>query len=253
MCLLHLTAAKCFLTRLIKPDQIAHINCTMRTLLLIAAILQWSHQSVDAIAGISYIVGCSTIKATTSNFEVCAISDFGTGGVCVGPACQSTTVESGNGYTITQGLKQGTDLTTLSEAQRNEATRRGIRVQVNSLSKFSGPIFNCTVAIQVKGKFTKCKSCQYCGDQKFTADCTNIANGRKATCELATTTDIYFPLQQAALSAPISPPTKAPVKSPVRRAPINWWPTPKSPTKPSPAAPKTPARSPIKWIRAPTK
>jgi hypothetical protein len=224
----------------------------MRTVLLVA-ILQLSHQSVHAIAGISYIVGCSTIKAS-SNFEVCAISDFGTGGVCVGAACQSTTVESGNGYTITQGLKQGTDLTTLSEAQRNEATRRGIRVQVNSLSKFSGPIFNCTVAIQLQGKFTKCTSCQHCGDQKFTADCTNIANGRKATCELATTTAIYFPLQQAALSAPIAPPTKSPVKAPVRRAPINWWPTPKAaPIKPSPIVPKSPAKSPIKWIRAPSK
>jgi hypothetical protein len=223
----------------------------VRTLLLVAILLS-SHQSVNAIAGISFIVGCSTIKAS-SNFEVCATSDYASGGLCVDEACQSTTVESGNGYTIAQGLKQGTDLTTLSEVQRNEATRRGIRVQVNSLSKFVGPIFNCTVMIQVQGKFTTCKSCQYYGDQKFTADCTNIAHGRKATCELATTTGIYFPLQQTALSTPILPPIKAPVKPLVRRAPINWWPTSKAPIKPSPIVSKASAKSPINWIRAPTK
>jgi hypothetical protein len=181
------------------------------------AVLQLSNQSVNAIAGISYIVGCSTIKAS-SNFQVCAISDYFSGGLCADETCQTAPAESGRGYTITQGLKGGTDLTTLSEAKRKQATRSGIRVEVNSLGKFGGPTFNCTVTIQVQGKSSKCKSCQYCGDQKFTADCTNIASGRKAQCELASSTDIYFPLKESALSAPPPPPVKAPVK-PLVRAP----------------------------------
>jgi hypothetical protein len=194
------------------------LRITMLRAAFFVAFLQWSHQSANAIAGISYIVGCSTIKAT-SNFLVCATSDYASGGLCDDEACQTAPVASGRGYTITQGLKGGTDLTILSEAKRKKALRSGIRVQVNSLGKSDGPIFNCTVTVQVQGKSSKCKACQYCGDQKFSADCTNVARGRKAQCELATSSDIYFPLQESALSAPPPPPIKAPVQ-PLVRAPV---------------------------------
>lgn len=45
--------------------------------------------------------------------------------------------------------------------------------------------YECEVSID--GEF--CSSCTYCGDYKYTTDCTNIPNGRKTSCESAEVDD----------------------------------------------------------------
>jgi hypothetical protein len=226
---------------------------TMHRFISLVLVFCLSSQSTDAAAAISPIVECSTIKPSTgSSFQVCATGDWYTPGVCGGEGCDSIPQTFGNGYDITQGLKDGTDTSSLSEANRKKAYNNGIRVSVDWVSIKGKPQVNCTVSVSVKSKLTKCKSCNYCGNNKFTSDCTNVANGRKAQCELSTVTDIYYPLTLAALPTPPTapkPPVRAPIKwVPSPRAPVKLPPAPvKAPVKP-PVPVKAPARAPIKWI-----
>jgi hypothetical protein len=124
---------------------------------------------------------------------------------------------------MTTGLKEGTDIGTLSENKRKTAYKNGITIQV-ALDDADV----CTVTVNVKEKSSECKSCKHCGNQKFTVDCTNVVNGRKTICESAEgshtqgESKVFFPLRKSALPTP-KPPTsavvKTPVASPVKKAP----------------------------------
>jgi hypothetical protein len=241
----------------------------MLSIISLVLVFGLSSQSVDAAAAISPIVECTTIKPSTgSSFQVCATGDWYTPGVCGGEGCDTIPQTFGNGYDIVQGLKDGTDTSSLSEANRKKAYSNGIRVSVDWVTSVDKPQVFCKVNVSVKNKLTKCKSCSYCGNNKFTSDCTNVANGRKVQCELATPTDVYYPLTLAALSATPTapkPPVRAPIKwVPSPKAPVKLPPVPvkapvkppvpaKAPVKPpvpakAPVKPPVPARAPIKWI-----
>jgi hypothetical protein len=62
---------------------------------------------------------------------------------------------------------------------------------------------NVCTGISVDG--TNCTRCVFCGNETFTADCTNIPNGRLAVCESVAYPSLYFPLTDAAIAAPASP------------------------------------------------
>jgi hypothetical protein len=57
----------------------------------------------------------------------------------------------------------------------------------------------------------KCRWYDYCGDGKYSADCTNLKYGRKVHCEPVS--PVYFPYNLHYEEKYVPPPTKAPI----------WW------------------------------
>jgi hypothetical protein len=85
----------------------------------------------------------------------------------------------------------------------------------------------CKVTVNVKGKPTVCSSCTFCGNHRYTADCSALKHGRKVTCESTGEGKVFFPLTKSALEqsfmkAPVRAPVKAPTKlvAPKVRAPV---------------------------------
>jgi hypothetical protein len=207
---------------------------------------------VDAAKISNPIVKCSTIKGTAT-FQACATSRFYTPSGVVDQGKPMYLGGFRSDYNITLGLKEGTDTTKLSQAETDKAYSNGITVSVERDDNDK-----CKVTVGIKGKSTACKSCTYCGNDKYTADCTNLKNGRAPKCESAPA-QVYYPLSVAATSsssppppAPTKPtkpppPTKPMVKPPMR-API------KAPVKPPakvPVSVKAPAKMPVKAVLAP--
>jgi hypothetical protein len=193
--------------------------------ILFSITMLLSSAMVDAAAWTTPIVECSKVKQSTNvAFQACATTAF------AGSGCgteEDGKVVCGKGYNaefwMTTGLKEGTDIGALSESARKTAYKNGIAIQV-ALDEDD----MCTVTVNVKEKSSECKSCKHCGNHKFTVDCTNVANGRKTTCESAEgsrtkgESRVFFPLKKSALSTP-KPPTsvvvKTPVAAPVKKAP----------------------------------
>jgi hypothetical protein len=209
-----------------------------------------SFTSANAAATLSPIVECSFIKVPpNTTFQACATTYLETpspdliGGetILVGGYLYQ--------YTIVTGLKKGTDTSTLWKIDLDKAMANGIVVEVQLDDENK-----CKVSVDIKDKSTACKSCKPCGNDKFTADCTNLQNGRVATCESTATGRVYFPLTRAALRTttvpapfrfiPKPPKAAVPVKAafPQRRP---------QPTRPIVAAPKKAAVAPVGPPRRP--
>jgi hypothetical protein len=188
----------------------------MKVLCLFSFAILAAPSTVDAAAWASNVVECSKITTGANvTFQACATTEFHTP---IPSVMDGVTTLSGgylSSYRITQGLKKGVGV---DETNEERAYRSGISIDVNRADDDS-----CTVTVDIKGKSTQCKSCKHCGNHKFTADCTNVANGRKTKCESALGSQdagkskIFFPLKKAALS--VKAPTAAAVKTPVA-API---------------------------------
>jgi hypothetical protein len=92
-----------------------------------------------------------------------------------------------------------------------------------------------------------CLSCSYCGgtDERFSADCSNIVNGRTVTCESAW--PIYFPLTAAALTVVQTPPTSTPstVPSALPTATPTTLPSTVPSTIPSTSPSASPSEAPV--------
>jgi hypothetical protein len=177
---------------------------------------------VVAYAVINPLVTCENITLDdSSTFQACAIGDF------TGPSPaqfeNGTTIYMGgysNNYEFVQGLEQGFDTTTLTEVELSNA-KTGIVVNVGR-DDYDG----CTVSVTTTQNGTKddCASCTYCGNETYTADCTNIENGRMVYCETAAVETVYFPLTEAALegSRNATNATDAPAPSPtIVREPVS--------------------------------
>jgi hypothetical protein len=193
------------------------INQSAMKFLLISLTTLVSSSVVSGEAWATSIVECSKSNVATSlSLRVCATTSFST----PDPVMTDTGKEIFLGgyhsdYKIVTGLKEGTDTATLSQSELINAYKNGISVQVELDDDEV-----CKVTIHNKNKKTECKSCSYCGWQKYTADCTNIPHGRKTKCESAAGSQmeglskVFFPLTSSALSSP-KPPTSATVKNPV--------------------------------------
>jgi hypothetical protein len=198
---------------------------------------------VDAAAFINPIVECSTIKGTAT-FQACATAYFYTPSPAVVQGKPTYLGGYRSDYSITLGLKEGTDTTKLSKAETDKAYSNGITVSVERDDNDK-----CKVTVGIKGKSTVCKSCTYCGNDKYTADCTNLKNGRAPKCESAATTQVYYPLSVAATSSSPPPPAPTkPTKPPPPTKPVVKPPPPTKPVvKPPVRAPaKAPAKPPVK-------
>jgi hypothetical protein len=187
------------------PDDLER-HSTMKYILASAFILLSLATAADAFAWSTSYVECSKVKQSTNvTFQACATTYFAT------PVL--STDENGkviyvggyrSEYRMTTGLKEGTDTTTVSETELKKAYKNGIAIQVALYDDNF-----CTVTVNVKSMSSECNSCKHCGNQKYTADCTNVANGRKVTCESA------LGSQTVGQSTVV----KTPVASPVRKSP----------------------------------
>jgi hypothetical protein len=151
-------------------------------------------KGVYAALAVDNVVFCSDIVPVDSpSFEVCATATYAT----PSPAAFSngTVVYLGgyySTYTITQGLNAG-DETTGSPSEYS-----GIDVTV-----FRDDNDTCEISVSVDGETTKCTSCKFCGSDSYSADCTNLKNGRSFDiCESTAPDFIFFPLTAAALENP---------------------------------------------------
>jgi hypothetical protein len=216
--------------------------------------------AVDAAVSRSSIVECSSISEGTASFDACATWYEET------PApttISGNTVWVGdfkNEYTIVQGMKEGADTNSLTDSAKKDVFSSGIMVSVKR-----DAFFECWVTVEVKGKSTMCSSCYYCGEETYSADCTNVKDGRSTTCESTDTGAVFFPLTSAALKAtkaPAGKPVSTPVAAPVRKVvptqkPIAPVPAPKPLPKPvraptgAPKQVKAPTSAP-KQVKAPT-
>lgn len=151
-------------------------------------------RNVNAAAAIDNVVFCSDIvPADSPSFEVCATASYATPSPAV---MQNGTVIYIGGYyytySITQGLEEG-DETTGSPSDYS-----GIEVNV-----FRDDDDTCEVSVTVDGETTQCSSCKYCGSDSFSANCTNLENGRAVeVCESTVPDFVFFPLTADALESP---------------------------------------------------
>jgi hypothetical protein len=174
-----------------------------RTFLLLAFL-----PSAYSYASQTAIVECVDIAEDTgTTFEVCGIySAFGPS-----PAQleNGTTIYIGgysNDYTIVQGLEAGTDT---SSGNISASVYPGIEISV-----FRDDADICGVTVTAPGSTDKeaCSTCTYCGNETYSADCTNLENGRDVNCE--STVSIFFPLTAEALKVDASSSATTPTLSP---------------------------------------
>jgi hypothetical protein len=184
-----------------------------------AIVFLLSPSVVLAYEAISKLVECSTIStAPNVSFKACATWDLS------GPSTaeiDGVAIEIGgykNEYTIVTGLKEGANTGALSEAALKKAFGNGIVVVVERDDDDK-----CKVTVNLKGKPTVCSSCTFCGNDRYTADCSALKNGRKVTCESTGEGEVLFPLGKSALEHSfMKAPVRAPVKAPTKlvRAPV---------------------------------
>jgi hypothetical protein len=165
-------------------------------------------------------VQCSAVW-TNPPFEVCATYSYATPslGMMTEDDMFLSLEDYFDWYTIVTGLKKGNEVFDLSDDDKAKALSSGIDVTVQRDQQDS-----CNVTIDVKGLSSVCSSCSYCGDNKYTADCTYVANGRKVICESIGRNGVVYPLKASALPVdpkatpvPVKPPTKAPLAAPTQK------------------------------------
>jgi hypothetical protein len=160
----------------------------------------------DAAVALSNEVQCDTLEAEDgSSFDVCYLYSSQT----PSPAQfeNGTTVYMGpyvNTYDVLEGVTDG-------EQVNNTDDSLLFTIEVGRDSQSN----ECYVSISPIQTYGQCTSCVYCGDDKYTADCTNLPNGRNVTCEasLYAESPIFFPLTKEAMSTsdendtpPVEPP-----------------------------------------------
>jgi hypothetical protein len=192
--------------------------------LVIASLVLFLSPTVQVAATIDPILRCTPVMHnSTTVFEACASAQYNTTSPAVYP--NGTTVYMGGYdsiYTFYTGLNSGFNTSTLSPAKLQAASAHVVvfvRLEDNN---------TCTINVTLSGVEKSCGFCSYCGKDDYTADCTNIANGRRVNCESAAIgTAVYFPLNATALGPGVTfvtatiPPiganeTSAPATSPSR-------------------------------------
>jgi hypothetical protein len=223
---------------------------------LVATIVFFvSPSAVWASVSLNPIVECSTISAATNApFDVCATWTRS------GPSPAEIDGKLiymggyGTNYKIVTGLKEGVDTTALSESDLKKAYSKEISVLVKRDDDDK-----CTVTVNVKDESKVCSSCTFCGNDRYSVDCTGLKHGRNVTCESTGEGEVFFPFSKSALECssgsmkvPVAMTAKnvrAPAAAPKVRAPVKA--TAKAPVK---APIKAPVKAPIKApVKAPVK
>jgi hypothetical protein len=156
------------------------------------------------------VVQCSTVM-TNAPFEVCATSYLET--PSPGLMVDDKVVfdeKYRDEYSIVTGLEEGTDVSCLPDAEKFNS---GIKVTLQRDLED-----NCKVTISSNGHDSVCSSCSYCGDQRYTVDCSAVDNGRSVTCESTGPGIVFFPLEASALTQ-AKVPTKPLVAAPAKKVP----------------------------------
>ena len=148
-------------------------------------------KSVHAAESFTNVVFCAdTVPVDSPSFEVCATAYYASPSPAEFP--NGTVVYVGGyytTYTITQGLKEGDEPT----GSPNEYT--GIEITVHRDDYDA-----CDVSVTVDKKTTQCNQCNYCRNDAYSVDCTNVENGRSFdVCESTASDSIFFPLSAVAL------------------------------------------------------
>jgi hypothetical protein len=225
---------------------------------LVATIVFFvSPSAVWASVSLNPIVECSTIStAINAPFDVCATWTRS------GPSPAEIDGKLiymggyGTNYKIVTGLKEGVDTTALSESDLKKAYSKEISVLVKRDDDDK-----CTVTVNVKDESKVCSSCTFCGNDRYSADCTGLKHGRNVTCESTGEGEVFFPFSKSGLECssgsmkvPVAVTAKnvrAPAAAPKVRAPVML----KAPVKATAKAPiKAPVKAPIKApVKAPIK
>jgi hypothetical protein len=153
----------------------------------------WTPTSTDAAVALSNTVACDTLKAEDgSSFDVCYLYSSET--PSPGQLENGTVIYIGqyvNTYDVLDDVSAG-------DTVNNTDDILLFTIEVGRDSQSD----QCYVSVSPIETFGPCQSCAYCGDEKYSADCTNIPNGRNVTCEpsLYAESPIFFPLTKEALS-----------------------------------------------------
>lgn len=162
------------------------------SLIQLALFPQASHGYISTSDGLL----CDTIMPkNASSFEVCSIAFF------EGPSIVSVEVNDSvsyegdyiNDYLIYRSFPDAAG-TSQSDVAIEYNAGYQIRVERNQTSD------EC-MGVWVNRQ--NCLSCTFCGNETYSADCTNLQFGRQATCENAT--QVFFPLTADALQV-VEPP-----------------------------------------------
>ena len=184
------------------------------------AVTNLLQATVDGAASFDSTVFCSRI-VPNATAEVCAVAEYTSPSPATFP--NGTTVYLGgysSTYTIVKGLKEG------DMFDGSSANNAGILITV---ARDDSDI--CTVSVALNDVNTVCNKCEYCGEDSYKADCSNVKNGRKMfKCLELGDDDVFFPLNASAVPkvtspvrAPVAGPRRVPVKTPVagpRRVPV---------------------------------
>lgn len=197
---------RCLLPFLARPS--AALVFSLVALLLLSPSADKTNQA-DAAAFQTDMVACSNITDSESDttFEVCAIG----GATSPSPAVDEngTTVYLG-GYSDSFDIAPG-----YAEGDRVPGDFVSLMTVETSLDDDG----NCQVRVLLPEAidFADCDSCTHCDDDGgattlstlYSADCTNLPNGRSVTCEPSSLGDgdVFFPLTAAALpdAGPVDP------------------------------------------------
>lgn len=150
--------------------------------------------TAQAITVNGTVLDCTPITLSNGGlFDACATTSVTTPSIV---QVNGTTASEGNlssAFEFYTGLDSGVDTTTLSKAKL-QATNAGIEVVVSRNANG-----DCSVNVTVSGVTNTCTFCSYCSQDNYSADCTNIKNGRMVDCESTATGSVYFPLTAEAV------------------------------------------------------
>jgi hypothetical protein len=166
----------------------------------LALLLALFPTTVNAAALYNPFVACKNITAEGESFKVCATFSAFT----PSPAQfeNGTVVYLGgwsDHFTIYTSAAEG-----FTEGEEGFPTQAATNITV-LVDRDDNNVCNITVTT-ANGTSSLCKSCSFCGDEtlmpSYSADCTNIWNGRMVECE--TTETVFFPLTKAAMPGAVA-------------------------------------------------
>jgi hypothetical protein len=180
-----------------------------------AVVLAWwplATTQGSLVAEWNPVVQCSTIATVEAPFEVCATSYHEAPASSSMDDQQQAAVLEGeikHEYAIVSGLVEGTDTSCLPNAT---SFSTGIKVSVSRNQHDN----TCQVTISWPNQDNhhECSSCRYCGDDRYTVDCSSATHGRSVTCESTAAGQVFFPLQASARDQQQQQPLQSPTNPP---------------------------------------
>jgi len=145
---------------------------------------------------LSFLPDLTNSSVSRSPYVVCnTITDFR---VCAtGRSTRPAPAQFGNGTTVYLGGFSDTFYITSLEFQDLQGQELPTQTISSSDSYYRGVVEisvsrddnavckSVTVWYNITNTTSECASCTYCGDDEYSADCTNVPFGRSVTCELA--------------------------------------------------------------------